>query len=146
MKPDRKEIMREFLDNQITEYMQKYGMTRLEALKAIKEILDEDQNNPVIKVIKEMQGDGSNNISLVNPEYSDKDFLIMLLENLRDDFYIYRYGRLYDIAMFLHRDECEPHTPYIPRNTLNMSDMNILEREYKLTQDELRYYKLIDFE
>ena len=63
MKPDRKEIMREFLDNQITEYMQKYGMTRLEALKAIKEILDEDQNNPVIKVIKEMQGDGSNNIS-----------------------------------------------------------------------------------
>jgi hypothetical protein len=142
---NRKEIiMREFLDKQIQTLMQKYEMTRFEALQVIRKVLDEKK--PVMQVLKEMQEDRSYSITPVIPQYSDRDLLIMLLENLRDDFYNNRYCRLCDIAMFLHRDECEVHTPYISRNTLNMSDMGILEGNYKLTQDELRYYKLIDFE
>ena len=140
----RIQSFRGFLDNQTAELMHRYGMTRLEALKIVQKVLDEKK--PVMQVMKEMQCNRPDSITPVPPKYSDKDLLIMLLENLRDDFYSNKDGRLFDIAMFLHQDECEPHSPYVPRNTLNISDMNILEKEYKLTQDELRYYKLIDFE
>jgi hypothetical protein len=68
--------------------------------------------------------------------------LLTLLNNVKDAPPEQRLDCLKAISMFLHRDSCEPHTPYLNKTGLNISDLNELDSIYGITKIQQILYKV----